>query len=57
MERKAKRSINPNSQSSSMLMINIFEILTGKNKVIWGLVAHGASEMKGTSCSAWYPRL
>lgn len=34
-----------------MLMINIFETSTGKNKVVWGLVAHGVSEMKAEPLS------
>lgn len=34
-----------------MLMINIFEILTVKNKVIWGLAAHNVSKMKEQSWS------
>lgn len=32
---KQKPNISPNSQSSSMLMIDSFEILTVKNKVVW----------------------
>lgn len=51
LERKAKSNISPSSQSSSMLMINIFEILTVKNKVMWGLVAHDMSKMKEQSWS------
>lgn len=53
---KQKLNINSSSQSSSMLMISGFEILTVKNKVIWVLVAHGVSKMKSAEL-VWYPKL
>lgn len=53
---KQKLNINSSSQSSSILVISGFEILTVKSKVIWVGVAHGTSKMKSAEL-VWYPKL